>query len=1304
MSKPSDRLIELKRAVRTLLALDGRVLALPSGAWLVQRGQVIDPIALLNWAESALAPGAQALAACMTPGAHCEPLSTRHLAAAQHAWSQLRAQRELLADTPARWLGGQRRDDAWLQTQRERLNLLGQILRTPATGAEWLSIWCAPDDGTNPPLTRRQQALALLEPGPLKHWPTADLDNVPDAVWLESLALCVEQPRAPSALAAELIVATAGWGLPARTAWWPWLVQGIAWADIEAWPAKLRAQAAPPANWPWPAVQVYVRLASDLHRIPGGGPALSLAAFSRLPAARKPALVALASALELSLRPAGSRAQAEQRVAWADASLRLQSTPAAPPAAEAGLGMRCDAAFAAWLDDPILDRYLGLRRALGEPLQVSTRLRQDFQSLERSAGQRRFLSELPLADPRRAQLARLALGADPARTRRRLQQDCTRLELQWRLAAADQQLQSVLTRVIGCVPPVWDDAWRDGARLYLAVERNHAELRTLLRAAACGQAVELRRQLPANAAWIEQAAEHFDVDAWLAPIAHSLPLRGQHYAIRAEHDPLQALRMGLAFDSCLAIDDGCNRHSAIINALDANKWVVYVRDASERIVARQLIGVSSQWQLVGYRVYTSMGQEAELRTALASFAHDLAERAGLTLAGRGEPVTLNGQDWYDDGTHEWPTQALAAGSEVADYCALLGLALPPAPDADLIREARCHALACQGRIEALPPWVDGWPSGLRNVQLLRARLGGPVLLRLLGHPQRRRDYELAQIADGDVHAVLSCISRWKPRPQGYMSLPLAAPVSTAALHLACALVESADDNQILDDHGVEHALLRFAPNWAQSASLAALGRELPRVLQCFDKLARQLTDCADCIECAQLGLLIALQNAWLRDRDPEHALTLLKARGSSPRWPRLLLRLAASVHLAEPGRYPLFDSPRPAAAVQRALALWLRRDPTLSADPHYWVACWRHGEASQPQLPDVWPQTAPFDALGDLLLALPTLWPALRRYAPKPGELPQLSAAQAFWHRQTPTAWRDGLITQLAAGGDPSLEAAKRLVQINDPALTRLALDRSARPRGPRSADGSNPQDQARLLLVRQLSPKRLPTGLLCGDDMLDLGALARLWPTLLAESGDLAALPPDWATALTLHPDSSLLTDYLLHSEALPWWAPAYLEVALGARTVITRWVALTRHPALASLADRVIPLSWTTDHANQLLAHLEPTLAERWLRGVLAAGDEELLRSGSPDWFARLAALARSACTPAVWLALYQELPDALAISLFLQALEREDAAALRAAIPAEMGDQRRYWLDARLAQLGALPAQAQSAARTSSSTASP
>ena len=168
MPKADRNLTELKRQVRLLLALDGRALRLADGLWLVREGRVRDVHALRALLQR---PGVarNALKACFTEGTHCEPLSRQHLAAATHALAVLQTHVDELEATPARWLGGQRRDRAWLAAQRQRVQRLSAWMLAPPDGAA-LAAWHGMD--ALPPLDARSEALAWLCDAP----PTGAVD------------------------------------------------------------------------------------------------------------------------------------------------------------------------------------------------------------------------------------------------------------------------------------------------------------------------------------------------------------------------------------------------------------------------------------------------------------------------------------------------------------------------------------------------------------------------------------------------------------------------------------------------------------------------------------------------------------------------------------------------------------------------------------------------------------------------------------------------------------------------------------------------------------------------------------------------------------------------------------------------------------------------------------------------------------------------------------------------------------------------------------------------------------------------
>lgn len=1231
MPKPDRNLTELKRQVRLLLALDGRVLRLPGGLWLVRDGRVRDALALQSLLQRREVARNE-LKSCFTDGAHCEPVSRQHLAAATHALSVLEVHADELEATPARWLAGQRRDRAWLAAQRQRVQQLSAWMLAPADGAA-LAAWHNAD--AMPPLDARGEALAWLCDSPPTH--AVDLGGIADAAFAQVLQRVAMHGPRESDRAAALILATCDWPADARDAWWPWLAQGVDPFDVAAWPADRRAQAAPPRDWPLPAVSVYLRLSGALLHAPGGSK-LKLAPdqFARLAGGRKTTLLALASALDQVLR--SDPGAIEQTLALADAALRLDARWSMPEAAplHLGLGASIDPGFVDWLGGAALvDRYLSLREALGEPLEISRRLRQDYLAGARAAGERTFLATLAADDPRRGALARRVTG-DTARTRRRLETECRQLELRWRMRQVDGALRDALARAVGSPSPRWDEAWRDAARLYLAVDLNHAELKGLLRAAASGDAAAWRLRLPGNAGWLARAAARLDAEAWLAPPTHAFPWRGAACTLAAERDPLQALRMGLPFDSCLAIDDGCNRHSAIINALDANKWVIYLRDSRGRILARQLIAVSSDWRLVGYRVYTSIGTADGLIDAFNEYARALAAQCGIELADSGVPETLNGREWYDDGTHAWiRAEAGESARLIEAYLSELGIAAPEIPDLDLADEARRWALARDGHVAALRNWFDARPSGLRNLALLQARYGRERLLRLLGDDYRRDRYRLEAAGEPTLGELLRLRRQLcDPDRAGFGRNLDEVIFDRASIHRAIGEVLAQPAGIPFADDGLEHALLTILPRWAELLSFPALAAELPLLASTYDRLTGGLPeDCAACVRVSQHSLLRALRAAWRREPDPGRMLRLLRQRHASTCLPRWLLALGAREHLAQPAALPLFAPPLPDREVLRAIDALIARFPPLRVHTLRLAATLRHSDPAtlDPESID-WPDAPPWEALGDAICDWPGLWPALRRYARRPGDLSECTAAEACWASHVATAWRDALPAQVAALDDDSEAASQILAGIGNLALV----------------------DEARELLRRHAHRARRNTAraqrvaeMLSAAGRSSLDTLRRAW--LMREA---AARKPG-ASALAAHPDARALVDALIELPTAPAWGNEFLAQCLPRSFDPYRYRRLWQHPGWRPLADLAAPQAWSASHARRLLQQWPEELGNHWLLRELQTGNTDLLGDGPLAWYRQLAALARTGCTREQWQALFAALPDALAATAFAASL---------------------------------------------------
>ncbi len=799
------------------------------------------------------------------------------------------------------------------------------------------------------------------------------------------------------------------------------------------------------------------------------------------------------------------------------------------------------------------------------------------------------------------------------------------------MAAVDQALQAVLARVVGTTLTRWDAAWRDAARLYLGLDQNHAELRALLRAAAEGDADAWRQRLPANRDWIGRQPATLQA-GWRDPPVHTWLRRGEACTLTAERDPLQALRMGLPFGSCLAIDDGCNRHSAVINALDANKWVVYLRDPRGRILARQLLAISRTGGLLGYRIYTSIGFGDGLGEAFDGYARALAAASDVALADAGDVETLNGTNWYDDGARPWPTATDGGDGERQAYLGELGLTPTGTPAESLAEEARRWAQARAGRVEALPPWGDGRPSARRNWQLLEARWGRPRLFRMLG-AELAGHYRLELADDAALSTLLRLEAQLTPAQTYRLAqrVRLARP-DTEGMRRALRRLHAAEPSAGIDDHGLEHAMLDVLPVWAGQLCFAELADELPTLARALDHLRAGLPeDCQSCLSGCEWQLLQAVRRAWRRAPDPARMRRLLQARHTSDTLPRWLLGVAARVHLGKPADPALFAAPAADRELLRALDHLLGRHPALRADPQALAARLRHSDPDRvdPEHLD-WPGQPPWDALGDSIVHWPSLWPALRRYARRPGDLGPLSPAEAHWAHHTPTAWREALAALAATPDSEGDQAVGQLAQIGEAGLLAAARIALAR-RHPRSRADRRHQQERNARLNH-------------ADPDGSLGACWREWQRL----GQTGANPGP----LGNHPDIAALADALLDATEPPAWVRADAPPAWLFRKDADLYARLWQHPAWRPHLDHCRPLAWSAALARQWLRQWPADLGEHWLIQTLRDGATDLLEDGPLDAYQRLAMLAARHCDAAQWQCLYDALPDALAASVFLRA----------------------------------------------------
>jgi hypothetical protein len=228
----------------------------------------------------------------------------------------------------------------------------------------------------------------------------------------------------------------------------------------------------------------------------------------------------------------------------------------------------------------------------------------------------------------------------------------TRVDLLRRLALDH------LTRAVGPVPDTAEA--RHALCLQGLICDNRRALRRLLRAYFDGHH-SYRTEHPANRNWWTKHS-HLG-EAWLHGLPWSVTVPdGRYVGLAIESDPLEILRLGTYVGTCLGIG-GIMADSAAAVALDINKQVLYARDASGRILARQLLALSEDERLVCFHVYP-LEVEAAIRQAFWEYDKALAKALRVELyepkpnpAGY-EIQNLVSSYWWDDGPWDGSTDSV----------------------------------------------------------------------------------------------------------------------------------------------------------------------------------------------------------------------------------------------------------------------------------------------------------------------------------------------------------------------------------------------------------------------------------------------------------------------------------------------------------------------------------------------------------------------------------------------------------------------------------------------------------------------
>jgi hypothetical protein len=118
--------------------------------------------------------------------------------------------------------------------------------------------------------------------------------------------------------------------------------------------------------------------------------------------------------------------------------------------------------------------------------------------------------------------------------------------------------------------------------------------------------------------------------------------------LTVETDPFEILFMGeYGFASCLSLR-GSNAWSAVSNAIDVDKAIVWAREPGGNVVGRRLLALTPDGILV-FRTYTNRHGLA-LDRVFDDFVEQLAEHCGTRITHGGRAGPLLSDRWYDDGS------------------------------------------------------------------------------------------------------------------------------------------------------------------------------------------------------------------------------------------------------------------------------------------------------------------------------------------------------------------------------------------------------------------------------------------------------------------------------------------------------------------------------------------------------------------------------------------------------------------------------------------------------------------------------
>jgi hypothetical protein len=208
------------------------------------------------------------------------------------------------------------------------------------------------------------------------------------------------------------------------------------------------------------------------------------------------------------------------------------------------------------------------------------------------------------------------------RARERVVQQFPRLQLQILAQMSLETLAGNLKADLG------DERVRHALQMLSLLDENRRPLRRLLTRYFSGDRRFIREH-PRSMDWLRRHPK-IRAPVWREGLKLSRELSSGRVTLALEQDPLEALRLGTHVGSCLGLNGVC-AYSAAAAVLDVNKRVLYARDVHGSVVARQLLAISADDQLVPFSVYPESAA-SELKEAFLEYDLAFARALGLALS------------------------------------------------------------------------------------------------------------------------------------------------------------------------------------------------------------------------------------------------------------------------------------------------------------------------------------------------------------------------------------------------------------------------------------------------------------------------------------------------------------------------------------------------------------------------------------------------------------------------------------------------------------------------------------------------